>query len=127
MDKVVHFEIPADDVARAKEFYHSSFGWEMRDMPPEMNYTIVRTVEVDERQIPKEPGAINGGLFARSGVSPITGPSFSVNVKDIDATLEKIKKAGGETVQEKTPVGTMGFVAVFRDTEGSLLGLWQNT
>lgn len=32
MDKIVHFEIPADDIARAKEFYGSTFGWELEDM-----------------------------------------------------------------------------------------------
>ena len=31
MDKVVHFEIPADDVARAKEFYASIFDWDLTD------------------------------------------------------------------------------------------------
>jgi predicted enzyme related to lactoylglutathione lyase len=29
MDKGVHFEIPVDDVARAKGFYGSIFGWEL--------------------------------------------------------------------------------------------------
>ena len=28
MDKVVHFEIPVDDPARAKEFYGSIFDWD---------------------------------------------------------------------------------------------------
>jgi predicted enzyme related to lactoylglutathione lyase len=32
MDKVVHFEIPVDDVAGAKGFYRSIFGWELTDM-----------------------------------------------------------------------------------------------
>ncbi|MDQ1668085.1 MAG: uncharacterized protein QOE40_146, partial [Actinomycetota bacterium] len=27
--RVVHFEIPADDLARAQEFYRSAFGWEI--------------------------------------------------------------------------------------------------
>ena len=59
MDKIVHFEIPADDVARAKDFYGSIFEWGLDDMEG-MDYTIVRTVDVDEQQLPKEPGAING-------------------------------------------------------------------
>jgi predicted enzyme related to lactoylglutathione lyase len=57
--KVVHFEIPADDVERAKGFYGSIFGWQLDDVPG-LDYTIVRTVDVDERQLPTEPGAING-------------------------------------------------------------------
>ena len=68
MDKVVHFEITADDVGRAKEFYGSSFGWDLQDvdMGNGATYTTVTTVPVDEKMMPKEPGAINGGLMMRS-------------------------------------------------------------
>ena len=31
VDRVVHFEIPADDVSRATEFYGSVFGWELQE------------------------------------------------------------------------------------------------
>ncbi|VVB85161.1 Uncharacterised protein [uncultured archaeon] len=29
MEKVVHFEIPADDLERAQKFYRNVFGWKM--------------------------------------------------------------------------------------------------
>ena len=48
MDKVVHFEIPTDDLARAKEFYGSVFEWELQTMG-EMDYTIAMTTPVDSR------------------------------------------------------------------------------
>lgn len=123
MDKVVHFEIPTDDMERAKEFYEKSFGWQMQDMP-EMNYVLVRTVEVDERQMPKETGAINGGIFKRNDMIP--APTFSISVKNIDEAMEKVKSSGGTILKGKTPVGTMGFVSYFKDTEGNILSLWQN-
>ncbi len=62
MDKIVHFEIPTDDISRAKEFYGATFEWELEDMQG-MDYTIVRTVPVDEQQMPTERGAINGGMM----------------------------------------------------------------
>ena len=31
--KVVHFEIPADNVERAKTFYMKAFGWEINQYP----------------------------------------------------------------------------------------------
>jgi uncharacterized protein len=31
MDKVVHFEIPFDDKARAMKFYTEAFGWKLMD------------------------------------------------------------------------------------------------
>jgi predicted enzyme related to lactoylglutathione lyase len=50
LDKVVHFERPADDISRAKDFYSSVHGRQLDDMPGAMDYTIVRTVDVDEEQ-----------------------------------------------------------------------------
>ncbi len=31
--RVVHFEIPADDPARAQDFYWTAFGWDINAMP----------------------------------------------------------------------------------------------
>jgi predicted enzyme related to lactoylglutathione lyase len=31
MDKVVHFEIPVDDAARAQAFYGSAFDWDLNE------------------------------------------------------------------------------------------------
>ncbi|MBS3080874.1 hypothetical protein J4221_05360 [Candidatus Pacearchaeota archaeon] len=53
MDKVVHFEIPYDNVEEAKSFYEKVFGWKIQSIP-EMNYNIVHTVNVDEQQMPTE-------------------------------------------------------------------------
>ena len=60
MRKVVHFEIPADDLDRAKNFYSSVFGWKLDTMPMPGGgeYTSVVTTAVDEQtQMPTEPGA----------------------------------------------------------------------
>ncbi len=124
MDKVVHFEIPAEDLERAKGFYAATFGWEAADVPG-MGYTIVQTVPVDERQMPTEPGAINGGMMQRSPGSP-SSPVLTVGVDSVDDALERIQAAGGSVVRPKTEIPGMGAFAYFRDTEGNTLGLWQN-
>jgi uncharacterized protein len=36
-----------------------------------------------------------------------------------------VNDAGGTTVNERMPVGDMGFAAYFKDTEGNLMGLWE--
>ena len=125
MDKVVHFELPADNVERAKKFYKETFDWQMQDMP-EMNYIILRTVDIDEKMMPKESGAINGGMFKRGDTNNmINGPTLSVGVDDIDSAIKKIKNAGGLILKDKMPVGDMGFMAYFKDTEGNILSVWQ--
>ena len=123
MDKVVHFEIPFDNKQRAMKFYTDSFGWQLTDMP-EMNYVIARTTEVDEQQMPKEPGAINGGLMQRPTEAP--HPAMYVGVTSVDATIEKVQAAGGKVITPTTPIPGMGAYARVADTEGNVIGLFQS-
>jgi uncharacterized protein len=123
MRKIVHFEIPADDEARAREFYRAAFGWELQEMP-EMDYTLVRTTPVDEQtQLPTEPGAINGGLMKRSSDTP--SPVLTVEVESIDDALGQIEARGGSTVKPRSEIPGMGAFAYFKDTEGNVMGLWE--
>jgi uncharacterized protein len=124
MRKVVHFEIPADDEGRAREFYRSVFDWQLQEMP-DMQYTLVRTTAVDEStQLPTEPGAINGGLMKRSDATP--APVLTVDVEAIDDSLKQIEEAGGSTVTPRTEIPGMGAFAYFKDTEGNVVGLWES-
>lgn len=124
MDKVVHFEVPYDELDRAKKFYSEVFGWEIHTMP-EMNYNIVRTVEVDEQQMPKEKGAINGGMYKRDEESA-KSPVIVISVKNIEESTGKIEKAGGKVFKPKVSIGQMGFYAQVIDTEGNIIGLWED-
>jgi predicted enzyme related to lactoylglutathione lyase len=121
--RVVHFEIPVDDTDRAADFYRSAFSWQLDSMP-EVNYTMIRSTPTDDQGMPQEPGSINGGMFKRE--DQLTNPVITIDVEDIDSTLAKIGTLGGSTVLPKQPVGDMGFAAYFRDTEGNVVGLWQN-
>ena len=122
--KVSHFEVPFDDGDRARAFYREAFGWQVNEMPG-MDYTLVSTGPTGDTGMPAEPGFINGGMFARSG-QPLTSPTFVIEVASIDESLAKIHSLGGATVVGKEQVGEMGFSAYFRDSEGNVLGLWEN-
>jgi predicted enzyme related to lactoylglutathione lyase len=127
MDKVVHFEIPMDDEARAKAFYGEVFAWQLDDvdMGGGATYTTATTTPVDEQtRLPTEPGGINGGMMGRS--ADIPGPVLTIEVASIDETLTAIEANGGGTIQARTPIPGMGAFAYFRDTEGNVLGLWES-
>ncbi len=126
MKKVVHFEIPADDLDRAKKFY-SIFDWQIQDwpMPDGSVHTGVRTVETDnDNNQPKEVGAINGMMVKRDQYS--TTPSVTVNVPSVDDYIERVKTAGGKVIKPKETIEGMGAYAYVSDTEGNLLGLWED-
>lgn len=83
----------------------------------------VATTELDKNQMPKEPGAINGGLTKRE--APIRSTVVTIDVADIDKAFERIQKLGGKMLRKKMEVGDMGYAAYFKDTEGNVVGLWQ--
>jgi uncharacterized protein len=89
-----------------------------------MDYTMVMSGPSGDNG-PTEPGYINGGMTSRSSL-PASGPVLTIGVDDIDATLIKIEETGGSRLGEKVRVGDMGFAAYFTDSEGNVLGLWQN-
>jgi predicted enzyme related to lactoylglutathione lyase len=123
--RVVHFELPADNVERAKNFYQKAFGWDISQFPG-MEYHMVNTAEVDQQtRQPKIPGGINGGMAKRNGDTN-KNTVITIDTTDIDATLKNIERLGGKTVQKKQPVADMGFTAYFKDTEGNVIGLWQS-
>ncbi len=112
-NSIVHFEIPADDVPRAKKFYQKALGWKISD-PWKMNYFLVETKEKGEE-------GINGGLLARKN----PGQPFMnyIAVDSIDAFCKKVVKAGGAIALPKTEIAPgMGWIAAFQDTEGNILG-----
>ena len=121
--RVVHFEIPADDLGRAETFYRDVFDWEINSIPG-MGYTLVGTTPSTENG-PAEPGAINGGMLARG--APINDPVVTIEVDAIEGALKAIERLGGRTIRERMPVGDMGFAAYFADTENNILGLWENS
>ena len=120
--RVVHFEVPFDDADRARAFYRDVFDWQIQSVP-EMAYNLVSTGPVGD-QGPTEPGYIGGGMLSRQ--VPVTAPVITLQVDDIDATLGVIEKHGGSVAGGKMPVGDMGFAAYFHDSEGNVMGLWQN-
>lgn len=120
---VNHFEIPFEDLDRVIAFYKDVFAWETQQVP-EINYTLVHSVDVDKKQRPKKRGAINGGFVKKSEKQPY--PTLVVTVKSIDETLSTLEEKGGSIVQDKDEVPNMGYFALIKDTEENTIGLWEN-
>ncbi len=103
------------------------FDWDIKDwpMPDGSVHTGLRTVDTDETTYqPKEVGAINGMMVKRNEYSKT--PSVTINVPSVDEYMEKVKAAGGSVIKAKETVEDMGSYAYVSDTEGNLLGLWED-
>lgn len=123
--EVVHFEVPAKDLKRAKSFYSQVFGWKLNDVTMEGGkpYTLAVTTQLDGKGNPTKPGAINGGMMKLE--KPITGPTITLEVGDMASALKAVEKNGGKTVVGRTSMGPIGFYGYFRDSEGNLMGLFE--
>jgi predicted enzyme related to lactoylglutathione lyase len=111
--KLVHFELPVQDTAKAKEFYSGVFGWEFGDSAmPEFEYFMVRTSE-DQ-----------GGAVMPSE-TPATAPIVYFDTDDIDASIAKVRELGGQA-EDKQPIPGVGWFARCTDTEGNEFSLFQS-
>jgi uncharacterized protein len=121
--RVIHFEIHAEDVARAKKFYEDVFDWKIEKWEGPMEYWNITTGNQEE------PG-INGGLMKRQGGEPgIDTPIITyvctIDVPNIDGYLEKIQEHGGKVTMEKGPIPGIGWLAYCLDTEKNIFGIMQ--
>lgn len=126
MDPVVHFEMPYESAERVSRFYQAAFGWQMQGTGPEMgNYVLATTSEADETGRPKAPGTINGGFFEKNPEWPMQHPSVVVSVDDIQATMGKVREAGGQVLGDPMEIPGVGLYVSFVDTEGNRASLLQ--
>ncbi|HAR63085.1 MAG: VOC family protein [Candidatus Margulisiibacteriota bacterium] len=126
MNPVVHFEMPAEDRKRMADFYTKAFGWETKQLGPEMgDYILVTTTETDEKGFPKEPGRINGGFFQKTNDMPAQYPSVVIAVADVKNAMKKVEGAGGKVLGEPMEIPGVGLYVSFVDTEGNRVSILQ--
>lgn len=121
MDPVVHFEMPAGDRKRISEFYTKVFGWETKQLGEDYgNYVTVMTAKEE-----KTPGVIHGGFYDRMEDQKMNYPSVVIAVKDINASMKKIKDFGGTVHGQPMEIPKVGMFVAFTDTEGNRLSIMQ--
>ena len=124
MANIAYFEIPADNVDRAKKFYHELLGWKIeptRTMgdPAKMKAMQYQDVITGEA---KEGTLSMGGMYKRQMSEQIMN---YVMVDDLDKVIAKLAKLGGKIVVPKMEIKGVGWTVIIQDTEGNTLGLWK--
>jgi predicted enzyme related to lactoylglutathione lyase len=109
MPTIVHFEVPADDVRRAKKFYTELLGWKFEEVPG--GYWLIGT------------GGVGGGMMKRQ--NPQQQITNYIDVPSIDEYAAKVEKLGGKVVVPKMPVLGRGYFVVCLDTENNVFALWE--
>jgi predicted enzyme related to lactoylglutathione lyase len=131
MNRVVHFEIHAQDPGKLADFYRKVFGWELNKWEnPGDEYWLVTTGPAIEEGKIAGPAGINGGLLKRHGESPKGGEpvnSFvcTLDVVNVDETLTAVKAAGGSVASPKTAMPGLAWLAYCKDPDGNIFGVYQ--
>ena len=117
MNRIIHFELTADDTARAQKFYEDVFAWEVKDSGmPGMDY---RLIQIDK------PGSagINGAIMPKKYHRQAT--INTIGVDDLKAAMAKVTEAGGKIAGEVQEIPGVGSHVYATDTEGNLFGMMQ--
>ena len=113
---LVHFDIPADNVDKLKEFYSTCFGWKFEKAPiPEFDYWLISTG-------PKGK-SVGGGMYQK--IDPSDSQRNYINVDDLDSAIQVFKNAGGREIVGKQEVPDQGWSFIGADPEGNKIALWQ--
>jgi predicted enzyme related to lactoylglutathione lyase len=126
MGRVIHFEIHAEYPERAAKFYAGVFGWKITKWDGPVDYWLVTTGDGN-------PG-IDGAIMRRMGANPdpkeptpVIGYVNTIDVDNLDASIEAVKKAGGIEALAKMEVPGVGWMAYYKDTESNIFGMMQAT
>ncbi len=116
----VWFEIYVDDMERASKFYEIVLDVKLESMPnPTDDPMQMRTFQGD-----MEKYGANGALVKMEGFKA-GGKSTITYFGSEDCTTEenRVVKAGGKIFKPKMSIGEHGFISLFFDTEGNMVGL----
>ena len=113
---IVWFEVPADDLDRAKKFYGARCIPNSRASPCAIDdYWHIDTGGKDATP--------DGGLMPR--MYPEQSITNYVGVPSVALAMKKVEKLGGTICKLKTAVPGMGYFAICQDTEGNTFALWE--
>ena len=112
---LVWFEIPAENLARARAFYGSLYGWEIEPFPGMKDYWHIDTGGND--------ASPDGALMVR--MCPEHPVTNYISVESVTRAMARVEKLGGMIHKGKTAVPQMGYFAICQDTENNVFALWE--
>lgn len=115
------FEIPVNDMDRAKSFYEKIFGIEI--VINELENSIMGWFPFNH----EAPGATGTLMKGESYIPSQAGTMVYFSVPEIDEVLELVNQTGGKVLHTKFSIGEHGFCGHFEDSEGNRIALHQGT
>lgn len=111
------FEIYTSDLTKATEFYSTILATAL--IPSSMEGCNMAMFPSDHDK------GVGGALTQMEGCAPGAGGTIVyLNVEgDLDGVLSRIPAAGGKVIRERFDIAPHGFIGIFSDPEGNVVGL----
>ena len=106
------------DADAAVDFYKELFGWDAEDTMPdgvEGKHYMCRLGDEDVAAVASRP----------EGAPPQTAWNTYVWADDVDATVDKVKGAGGTVLKDPFDALDGGRIAIVADPAGAAIGIWR--
>jgi uncharacterized protein len=113
---LAHTEFASRDPEATRRFLEAVFEWRLED---------IRTPTGDKLIRYQTPGG-TGGSIRKTGPKEAPAAINYVLVGDIEATANRVKKAGGELLMPVVDVPRMGRFFWFKVPGGPVLAAWQD-
>ena len=111
------FEVPVNDMNRAKTFYSQLLDKQFQDIP-------MPGAEIAAFPMIQDAPFSTGALVKADGYVPSkTGSLVYFSCEDVNDQLGKVEDLGGKIISQKTSIGEHGFVAHIEDSEGNHVAL----
>ena len=117
-NKPVWVDLSSSDPAASREFYSKLFGW---------NVEVAQGEEYGGYALAKIGGKDVAGIAPKQSPEQPTAWMVYIGTPDADDLAKKVQAAGGQVIAPPFDVADQGRMAVFQDTSGAFISVWQPT
>ena len=110
-------ELLTTDLDSAKAFYGELLGW---------TFTETKNIYGAPYVVVHNGNNVVGGMMLKDGIVPDDVPSLwdtYISVDDVDASVKRVEKLGGEIILPPTDIPNLGRFCVIKDPQGASLNL----
>ncbi|MUM18559.1 VOC family protein [Mycobacterium sp. CBMA271] len=109
-------DLSSSDLEKSKAFYGALFGWTLQEAGPEYGGYV---------NAHKDGKSVAGMIANNPEWNAPDGWTTYFATDDINATLQKVADNGGGNCMQAMEVPQLGYMGIFGDPSGAVVGLWQ--
>ena len=117
------FEIPVEDMARAKKFYEHVMDVQLVPGDPIDGMEMACFPMKSPESSASDAKSFGARVKYKHHTPSKDGVVLYLSSQDLEVELGRIDNSGGKVVSPRTSIGKWGYMAYFIDTEGNKLAL----